>query len=116
MGKLLVYHHLHLTHRIIYLLNGSFEVVKVAVFGAYGLFPVPLVHIERVEVVKILAGADSVHVGIKAVARSYVIGGQLGPLPFGQRVYHLSLPSAHTCDIKRYRLFHTVKVVIETCA
>ena len=46
--------------------------------------PVPLVDIQRVQIVQLLIGADGVHVGIDAVARLYLILGQRQTLPFGQ--------------------------------
>ena len=44
--------------------------------------PVPLVYIERMEVVQFLIGTNGVHVGINAIARLYLVVGQRQPFPF----------------------------------
>ena len=77
---------------------GLFQIVKCAVFLADGFFPVPLVDVERVDVVKILECADGVHVGIEAVAGGYVIGSEFVTFPFGQRVDHFGFAASHRVD------------------
>ena len=78
--------------------------------------PVPLVHIERVDVVQFLVGAYGVHVGIDAVARLYAILRQGEPLPFGQRVYHLGLYVAEVEYGEGDGALHAVEVVVHTQA
>ena len=59
---------LHLAQRVVYLLYRVLEIGNIAVLLAYCLFPVPLVDVERMEVVEVLEGAYGVHVGIESVA------------------------------------------------
>ena len=75
--------------------------------------PVPLVDIERVEVVQFLVGAYSVHVGIDAVARFDVVLGQRETLPFGQRVHHLGLGVTQVLDGECHGSLHSVEVVVD---
>ncbi len=76
--------------------------------------PVPLIDIERVEVVHLLVGADSVHVGVDAAARLYVVFCQCESFPLCQRVHDLSLRFAHVLDRKSHRTLHTVEVIVDT--
>ena len=75
--------------------------------------PVPLVYIERMEVVQFLIGTNGVHVGINAIARLYLVVGQRQPFPFRQRVYHFCLCFSHILDGKGDRTFDTVADKLE---
>ena len=50
-------------------LHGVLEYLKASVFLPEHTFPVPLVHIEGVEVIRRLVAADCVHIGVEAFAR-----------------------------------------------
>ena len=76
--------------------------------------PVPLVHIERVEIVELLIGANGVHVGVDAVARLHLVFSQRQALPFGQRVNHLSAGLTHVLDGEGNGALHTVEIVVDT--
>ena len=67
------------------------EVVLGAVLLPDDLFPVPLIHIGRVEVVQLLVPANGVHVAVQALSYMEVIVLQGLALPFGQRLHHLGL-------------------------
>ena len=92
--------------------HGLHQVFGGALLLGDDLFPVPLVHIDRVEVVQILVPADGVHVGIEASPGLEAIGPQGPALPFGQRLHHLDV-LAHGENIKLHRALHAVEVVVE---
>ena len=46
------------------LFHRGFQIVERAVLGSYGFLPVPLVYVERMQVVEVFESADSVHVGV----------------------------------------------------
>ena len=79
-------------------------------------FPVPLVHIQGVDVVKLLIGPDSVHVRVDPVSRFYVIFGKGKALPLGEGVNYLTDSSFHVLDRETHRSFNAVEVVIYTGA
>ena len=85
-----------------------------AVFLADHGFPVPLVHIERMQIVELLISTDGVHVGIDTITRLYLILSQRKTLPLGQRVNHLSLRISQILDGERHSTLHTVQVVVDT--
>ena len=85
-----------------------------AVFLADHGLPVPLVHIERMQVVELLISTDGVHIGIDTIARLYLILSQRKTLPLGQRVNHLSLRITQILDGECHSTLHTVQVVVDT--
>ena len=89
------------------------EIIQVPLFGADDLFPVPLVHVDAVEVVQlVLVPADGVHVRIQALAGVKIIALQGQALPFGQALHHLR-PGAGAEDVEGNGAFHPVEVVVE---
>src|SRR5574344_429227 len=60
------------------------------ILGDYS-FPVPLVHVKRVQVVQFLVSTYSVHIRIDTVTRLDFVFSQRESLPFSQRMYYLSL-------------------------
>ena len=93
--------------------DGLAQVLLIAVLALDDLFPVPLIHIDGVEVVHLLVAADGVHVGEQALAGLEVIALQRQALPLGQGVHHLT-GGAHIGDIKGNRALHAVEVVVQT--
>ena len=88
------------------------QVQRVPVPGGDVLLPVPLVHVDGVEVVHHLVPADGVHVGVEAGAGGELIPLQGQPLPLGQGVDHLSV-GAHVGDVEGDGPLHAVQVVVE---
>ena len=62
----------------------ALEVSLVAVFQTDHLFPVPLVHIDGVQVVQIFVAADSVHIAVQALAHTEIVVLQGLALPLCQ--------------------------------
>ena len=56
------------------LAHGLLQEVQVAILRTDGLLPIPLIYIERVEVVQLLVAADGIHIGIEAIACRDAIG------------------------------------------
>ena len=75
-------------------------------------FPVPLVHVDGVQVIQLLVAPDGVHVGVDPLAGMKIVAIEGHALPFGQRMHHLRL-HARCRDIEGDRTFHAVEVVIE---
>ena len=77
-----------LAHQVFRTANGSIDAVhhilqecQRAVFLTDHCLPVPLVHIQRVQVVEFLVGTDGIHVRIDAVAALHLLLGQRQSLP-----------------------------------
>ena len=60
------------------------QALQRAVFLPDNSLPVPLIHIERMQVVQFLVSTDSIHIGIDSVARLHIVFSQCQPFPFGQ--------------------------------
>ena len=75
-------------------------------------FPVPLVNIERVEIVKLLVCSDGIHVGIYAISRIYLVFCKRHTLPLSQRMNNLCLSVAKILYRKGHCPFHTIEVVV----
>ena len=89
------------------------EMTHCALLIGYHRFPVPLVHVERVQIVQFFIGAYSVHVGIDAVARFNLVFSQREPLPLGQRVHHFGFGVAQVEDGERHGALGAVQVVVD---
>ena len=94
--------------------NHIFEECDGAITLRNHSLPVPLVHIERMKIIKFLIGTDGVHIGIDTIAWLYFIFCQGQALPFSQRVNHLSLCITQILDRESYRALHSIQVVIDT--
>ena len=64
--------------------DGLAQELLVAVLPLDDLLPVPLIHIDGVEVVYLLVAADGVHVGEQALTGLEIVALQRQPLPLGQ--------------------------------
>ena len=62
----------------------ALEVSLVAVFQTDYLFPVPLVHIDGVQVIQIFVAADRVHIAVQALAHTEIVVLQGLALPLCQ--------------------------------
>ena len=92
--------------------HGALQGVKRALRRHYHGFPVPLVNIQRVQVVQFLVGSYGVHVGVHAVSRLDAVVGKGQPFPLGQRVHNLRLGVAKILDGERHGALHAVQVVV----
>ena len=90
----------------------ALEVGFVAVLETDDFFPVPLVHIDGVEVVQVLVAADGVHVAVQALAHAEVVVLQGLALPLCQRLHHLCLNAA-VLDVEGDLALHAVQIVVQ---
>lgn len=79
-------------------------------------FPVPLVNIQRMEVVQLLIGSDGIHVGINAKAWFNMVFGQRESLPFSQRMNNFCLGVTQVLDGERHRALHAIEVIVDAQA
>ena len=93
-------------------LHSGFQVVRRAVPGGQNLLPIPLVYVDRVEVVQLLVPADGVHVGVKPLSHREMVAVEGHALPLGQGVDHLGVLLGKGY-VKGHRPFHAVEVVVE---
>ena len=93
--------------------DDTFQITACPVVFRDDRFPVPLIHVQRMEVVQFLVGTDGIHVGINAIARLYLVVGQRQPFPFRQRVYHFCPCLSHILDGEGNRPLDAVQVVID---
>ena len=91
-----------------------FQEVDGAFLTLDGAAPVPLVHIEGVDVVEFLVASDGVHVGVETIARTNFVFCKHQALPFGERVHHFSHLLSHVLDRKLYWAFHAVQIIVDS--
>ena len=93
--------------------DGGLEVIQVPVLRQDDLLPVPLVDVDRVEVVQlVLVAADGVHVGIQALARPEVVALERHALPLGKALHDLG-SRVGVQDIEGDRALIAVEVVVQ---
>ena len=85
------------------------------IFRRYDLLPVPLVHIDGMDVVQFLFRTKSIHIGIYSSSGRNAHLCKFHPLPFCKRMHNFRFASVHILDRERHRTLHSVKVVIQTC-
>ena len=92
--------------------DAGLQVVDVPVLPGDDLFPVPLIHIDGVDVVYFLVTADGVHISIQTLALMEAVALQRQTFPLGQRVNHLTVQT-HIGNIKGHGALHAVQVIVE---
>ena len=78
------------------------------------LLPVPLVDVDRMQVVEFLVAADGVHIGVNTVPRADPVAADRHALPLSQRLHNFRLMLFHIKNRKINRSFHAVQVVVQT--
>src|SRR5699024_7433778 len=102
-----------LLQRLHDLFHRLLQMLERAVFRADDLLPVPLIDIDRVQIVDDLISADGIHISIDAFIYLEAIAFERHALPFGQRVHDLHITFDIT-DIKGDRTLYAIEVIIET--
>ena len=92
------------------------QALQCSVFLPDNSLPVPLIHIERMQVVQFLVSTDSIHISIDSVARLHIVFSQCQPFPFGQRMNHLGLLVSQILNRKGHRTLHAIQVIIDAKA
>ena len=96
------------------LLDGLDQIFLGALFLGDDLFPVPLVHIDRVQVVQLLVPADGIHIGIQTATGLKAVFTQRPALPLCQRLDDLDFVFGHIQQVKLHRALHAGQVVVKT--
>jgi len=102
------------TNSGIYALYYILKECQSTVFLTNNGLPVPLINIQRVQVVKLLVGTNGVHISIDAISRLYLVFCQTQSLPFCKRVHHLGLGIAQILDREAHGALHTIQIVVNT--
>ena len=93
-------------------LHDAPEILHRALSIGHHTLPVPLIDIERVQVVQLLVSADGVHIGDDAVALGHLVLSQRHTLPLCKRVYHLGLSLGHILYGKCHGALRSAQVVV----
>ena len=93
-------------------LYNELQVVQIPILPGDDLLPVPLVHIDGVDIVQLLIPTDGVHIGVQAVANGEMVSLQSQALPLGQGVHHLGI-LAYSGNIKADRPLIAVQIVVQ---
>ena len=91
-----------------------FQEYQAAVFLLDHSLPIPLVNIQRVEIIEFFVSTNSIHIGIDAISRFYFIFSQCQSLPFCQRMNHFRFSISQIFDRESYRTFHSIEIIINT--
>ena len=93
--------------------DDELQILQIPIFPGDDLLPVPLVHIDGVDIVQLLVPADGVHIGVQAVADAEIVPLQGKALPFGQGMNHLGIHT-NRGDIEGYSPLVAVQVIVQT--
>ena len=92
----------------VYGADGLLQSFKIPFIPGDDLLPVPLIYIDRVDVVGGLILADGTHVGVESLTGLKTVFLQGITLPFGQRLYDLCFAVSLCSNMEIYRTLHTV--------
>ena len=101
--------------RVVQCRNCFLQVFFCSVFLRDDFFPVPLIHIDGMEIVQFFIAPDRVHIRVKSGARLEVVLAESHPLPLGKRLHDLNFLFTHILDCKTYCTFYTVEVIVQSC-
>ena len=93
--------------------NKDAKSIFIAFFACNYPLPVPLVSINRVQIIHLFIAADCIHICIYAFPRLKSIPKKRHTFPFCKRMDNLR-PYIGICYVKAYRPFGSVKVIIKT--
>ena len=99
-------------YRLIYPPHGGFQERNIPVFPVDDLFPVPLVHINGVNVIEVFVRPEGVHIGVYSPARADTHFGEFQPFPLRKRMHDLGPAVRQRLYRERHRTFHTVQVIV----
>ena len=64
--------------------DGRLQIIKRTVGRCDDLFPIPLIDINRMQVIHFLVAADGIHIRIQSLARLKTVFIERHPFPFGE--------------------------------
>ena len=100
--------------RVVNYCDCFFEIFFGSLLFSYNLFPVPLVHIYGMKIVKLFVTSDGVHIGVDTVSRSNTVSAESHTLPFGKGLYYFNSLFVHIFDCKLYGSLNSVEVVVKS--
>ena len=86
----------------------------ISLISSDNLLPVPLVYIDRVDVVEFLVTPDGVHIGVETAARLSSVSSERHSLPLCKRLYDFNVLFVHILDGELNSSLVTVKVIVES--
>ena len=95
-------------------LHSEFQLFDISLFGSDNSFPIPLVYIDRVQVIQGFISADGVHIGIQTLAGAEIITIQCHAFPLCQRMNNLC-GCACCGNFKAYGAFYAAEIIVQTC-
>ena len=95
-------------------LYSEFQFLNIAFFRCDDFFPIPLVNINRMEIIQGFITANRIHIGIQTFAGTEVVTVKSHSFPFCQRVYYFS-SYAGSRHFKADGTFYAVEVVVQSC-
>ena len=93
--------------------DSVFQRVGVALVLRDDALPVPLVHVNGVQVIRMFVATDSVHVADQAATDGKVVAPECIALPFCERLNYLGV-FADVWQVKCNRMLDTIEVVVHT--
>ena len=94
--------------RLVDRLYRLFQIVQTAFLAGNDFLPVPLVHIDGVDVVRRLVPADGAHVGVESFPVGKTVFAQSHAFPFREGVHDLCGGVVLLLDAEGDRAFHAV--------
>ena len=97
-----------LAQYFIYCADGFFQSVQGSFFFGNDFLPIPLVYVDRVDIVHFFVPADSAHVRIQALSHGKTVFFQGITFPLCKGLDDFSFSAVLTFNVKRDRAFHPV--------
>ena len=93
--------------------DGILEVRKVPILRQHHLLPVPLVDVDRMDLIDIVIGAERIHISIYTPADGNAVVCERHPLPLRKRLDDLHALGIKVAHAEPDRVLHSVKVIID---
>ena len=94
--------------------DGFFQIFYIPVFLQDNFFPVPLIHVDGVNIIRILIPADGAHICVEAFADVEAVLLQGVALPFCQGMNDLGGTLILLLDAEGNGALHTVQIVVQS--
>ena len=92
------------------------ELLQIPLIWSDHLLPVPLVDVDRMDLVDVVVGAQCVHVGVQAIALAVAVVCQGHPLPLRQGLDDLHLLASQLAHREADGTLDAVEVVVDAAA
>ena len=99
---------------LVNLCDNALEESKVSLTVRHHALPVPLVHVDGVDVIDVIVRTDGVHVGVKTCSRSEPVVRKRHALPLCKALDDLHRGLVHIADVETHRPLHSVEVIVDS--